>query len=181
LQTPAFHVRLARPADVKALFRLKQALARSGGNEGVLRATERDWLRDGFGAKAQFTALAAERDGSIIGMLTFSAVYLTALAGPVILIQDLFVEPEHRKAGVARALLARLSAIAIDRGIPLIQLNVLEGNPAEQFYRRAGFQQLRECLTYAIGGQAMHDLAATVGMGLAPSSRRESPRAGHRF
>jgi GNAT superfamily N-acetyltransferase len=167
---PAFQVRPARPADVRALFRLKQALARSGGNEGVLRATERDWLRDGFGARAQFTALAAERDGSIVGMLTFSPVYLTGLGAPVLSIQDLFVEPDHRKAGIARALLARLSTIAIERGIPLIQLNVLEGNPAEPFYRRAGFQQLRECLTYAIGGQAMHDLAAAAGTTLAPSA-----------
>lgn len=56
------------------------------------------------------------------------------------------------------------------QGIPLIQLNVLEGNPARQVYCRAGFQHLRECLTYVIGGEAMHDLAAMAGMGPAPSA-----------
>lgn len=100
MQTLPFDVRLACPADIPALFRLKQQLARAEGNEGVLRATERGWLRDGFGARAQFTSLVAERDGCIIGMLTYSPVYLTALAGLVLSIQDLFVEPDHRKAGV---------------------------------------------------------------------------------
>jgi GNAT superfamily N-acetyltransferase len=180
-QTPPFQVRLACPADIHALFHLKQQLVRAEGNEGILRATEHDWLRDGFGARAQFTSLVAESGETIIGMLTYSPVYLTALAGPVLSIQDLFVESEHRKTGVGRALLARLSAIALAQDIPLIQLNVLEDNPARQFYRRAGFQHLRECLTYAIGGEAMHDLAATAVAALAPPAERHpsSPSAPH--
>ena len=170
MQTPPSHVRLACPADIRALFRLKQQLTRAEGNEGVLRATEQDWLRDAFGDQAQFTALVAERDESIVGMLTYSPLYLTALAGPVLSIQDMFVEPDHRRAGVGRALLARLSAIAKAIGIPLIQLNVLEGNPARQFYHRAGFQHLRECLTYAIGGDPMRNLATKALVDLAPSA-----------
>ena len=170
MRTPAVQVRLARPADVEAVFRLKQALARAEGNEGVLRATARDWLRDGFGSKAQFTALVAEGGGRIVGMLTYSPIYLTALAGRVFSIQDLFVEPDQRKAGIGRALLARLSAIAMAQGIPLIQLNVHEENVARQFYDRAGFRHLRECLTYAIGGGAMRDLAALadIELGIVP-------------
>ena len=84
LRTPSFQVRFARPADVRTLFHLKRQLARMEGNEGVLRATERDWLRDGFGAKAQFSSLVAEHGARIIGMLTYSRVYLTALGGPVL-------------------------------------------------------------------------------------------------
>ena len=66
--------------------------------------------------------------------------------------------------------MAHLSAIAVGQGIPLIQLNVHEDNAARQFYHRAGFQHLRECLTYAIGGGAMRDLAALADRGLAPSA-----------
>jgi ribosomal protein S18 acetylase RimI-like enzyme len=170
VRTPSFEVRLARPADIEALFCLKRELARAEGNEGVLRATARDWLRDGFGADAQFTALVAEKGGRIVGMLTYSPVYLTALAGRVFSIQDLFVDAAQRKAGIGHALLARLSAIAMAQGVPLIQLNVHEDNAARQFYGRAGFQQLRECLTYAIGGGAMRDLAAMADadLGVAP-------------
>jgi ribosomal protein S18 acetylase RimI-like enzyme len=166
LRTQSFQARLARPADVEAIFRLKQQLARAEGNEGVLRATARDWVRDGFGPKAQFTALVAESGGRIVGMLTYSPIYLTALAGRVFSIQDLFVDPDQRKAGIGRALLAQLSALAMAQGIPLIQLNVHEENAARQFYDRSGFQHLRECLTYAIGGGAMRDLAAMANIDL---------------
>lgn len=63
-----------------------------------------------------------------------------------------------------------LSAIAMAEGVPLIQLNVHEGNSARQFYDRAGFQHLPECLTYAIGGGRMRDLAAMAGLEGAPSA-----------
>src|SRR6201987_2961907 len=46
---PQFRIRPAKPTDVPALFQMKQTLARAEGNEAVLRASERDWLRDGFG------------------------------------------------------------------------------------------------------------------------------------
>lgn len=136
--------------------------------KGVLRATVRDWLRDGFGDRAQFTALVAQGGGRIVGILTSNSIYLTVLAGRVFSVQDLFVEPEKRKDGVGHALLARLSAIAMAQGILLIQLNVHEDNAARQFYDRAGFQHLRECLTYAIGGGAMRDLAAMADLGVMP-------------
>ncbi|HEV8028492.1 MAG TPA: GNAT family N-acetyltransferase [Stellaceae bacterium] len=160
LRPPALRIRPAAPADVPALFRLKQALTKAEGNEAVLRATAADWLRDGFGTQARFASLVAESGGTIVGMLTYSEFYLTALADVVLSIQDLFVEPAHRRSGAGRALLATLAAHAVERRIPLIQLNVQDDNPARPFYRRAGFQHLRGCLTYAVGGRPMQDLAA---------------------
>jgi ribosomal protein S18 acetylase RimI-like enzyme len=167
-------IRPATPADVPALFRLKQALTKAEGNEAVLRATEADWLRDGFGTQPRFASLVAESGGAVIGMLTYSELYLTALADVVLSIQDLFVEPAHRGLGAGRALLGELAASALRRRIPLIQLNVEEGNPARQFYRRAGFQHLRGCLTYAVGAQPMQDLAATVTKDLTTVTERQN-------
>jgi GNAT superfamily N-acetyltransferase len=156
-----FHVRPAKPADIPALFRLKQRLAEGEGNEAVLRATESDWRRDAFASPPRFRALLAEAGEQIFGMVTFCGIYSTALAGPIFSIQDLFVEAAYRKLGAGRALLARVAETAIAEGVPLLQLDVHAGNPARSFYRTVGFQHLRDCLTYAIGGAAMLALAAT--------------------
>jgi hypothetical protein len=85
LRTQSFQVRLARPAHVKAIFRLKQELARAEGNEGVLRATARDWLRGGSGRKAQFTSLVAEGGGGVLGMPTYSPICLIGVGGARVL------------------------------------------------------------------------------------------------
>jgi ribosomal protein S18 acetylase RimI-like enzyme len=152
-------VRPARPGDVPVLYHMKQALTRDEGNDAVLRASERDWARDGFGPDARFRIFVAEVDGAIVAMVTYSEVYLTALGGTVFSIQDLYVEPAWRRHGFGRALLAQVATAAIEHGIPLIQLNVIEGNTARKFYRRLGFQHLPECLTYAVGGKPMLALA----------------------
>lgn len=151
---------------------MKQRLAQAAGAESILRATEDDWLRDGFGAEARFRHFVAESVGAIIGMVTYNEIYMTALGGPVFAVQDLFVEPEHRKLGAGRALIAEVAAVAIAKGIPLIELNVRDDNPARKFYRRAGFRHLKECLTYAIGGEAMLDLALAANT---PPSRIAAP------
>jgi ribosomal protein S18 acetylase RimI-like enzyme len=165
---PQFRIRPAKPTDVPALFQMKAALARSEGHEEVLRASERDWLRDGFGPNARFRAFVAEAEGRLCGMIVYNPFYMTALGGDVFAIQDLFVEPAMRKLGIGRALIAHVAAVAVDEGVPLIQLVVHEDNAARKFYRRLGFGHLRECLTYALGGQPMLELSLGVGETLVP-------------
>jgi ribosomal protein S18 acetylase RimI-like enzyme len=155
---PQVRVRPAVQADVPAIFAMKRDLARAEGNEAVLSATEGDWLRDGFGPGAQFRCVVAERGGVALGMVTYSEVYMTALAGTVFSIQDLYVAPPARKLGVGRALVAEIARLAVAQGIPLIQLMVHQDSAARRFYRRLGFGYLRECLTYAIGGPPMLEL-----------------------
>src|ERR1700730_17259042 len=90
----AFLVRAARPADVPALMRLKRLLAESENSLHAVRATAADWLRDGFGPHAGFTAFVAETEPapSVVGMATCSRRAITGWGGPVVFLQDLFVE-----------------------------------------------------------------------------------------
>lgn len=159
-----FHVRAAEPRDIGALMRLKRLLAEGENALHALRATAADWQRDGFGPQAGFTAFVAECEQSgvreIIGMATCSRRKLTGWNGPVLLLQDLFVEPQYRSRGVARALVARVAALARDIGSPIVELTVRADNPARDFYQRAGFTPLPQCLTYILAGPALADLAA---------------------
>ena len=159
MQSASFRVRAAEPGDIPALMRLKRLLAQGEDSLHAVCASAADWLRDGFGANAGFTAFVAETADSVIGMATCSERAVTGWNGPVIFLQDLFVEPQCRARGVASALLARVAAFACDRGSPIVELTVRADNPAQQFYTRTGFQPVPECLTYVLAGPALAALA----------------------
>jgi GNAT superfamily N-acetyltransferase len=169
-----FAVREAQPRDVPALMRLKRLLAEGEDSLHALRATEADWLRDGFGPNAGFTAFVAECTdiatgdrvvggqvvgNQVIGMAICSQRKVTGWNGPVIFLQDLFVETEYRAQGIARALIARVAALAHNVGSPIIELTVRDDNPAQQFYLSTGFQPLPQCLTFVLSGAALAKLA----------------------
>jgi len=156
----AFHVRSAQPADIPALMRLKRLLAESENSLHAVRATEAHWLRDGFGPNAGFCAFVAEAGGSVVGMATCSKRVITGWDGPVVFLQDLFVEAEHRKHGVAQALMARVAAFACEIGSPIVELTVRADNAsAQNFYGKAGCMALPQCLTYVLAGPALTALA----------------------
>ena len=157
--TPPFRVRNATPADIPALMRLKRLLAEGENSLHAVRASGADWLRDGFGPAAGFCAFVAEADGAVVGMATCSRRLITGWNGPVIFLQDLFVEPSHRRCGVARALTARVAALACELGSPIVELTVRSDNPAQEFYRRNGFAPLPQCLTYVLAGAELSALA----------------------
>jgi len=160
----SFQVREARPTDIPALMRLKRLLAEGEDSQHAVRANEADWLRDGFGPAAGFTAFVAEgadtgAHGAILGMATCSRRTITGWNGPVIFLQDLFVEPAFRRRGIARALAARVAALACDLGSPIVELTVRADNPAQNFYLRSGFQPVPQCLTFVLAGGALAALA----------------------
>lgn len=158
MQEATYRVRPATPADVPELLRLKRQLAILENAEFVLRATAPDWLRDGFGPRARFTAFLAEHAGAVIGMVTASERYYTSWAGCTLYIQDIYVEPAWRGRGIGAALLGCVAALALERGSPLVELTVREDNPARRLYGRLGFHQV-ECANYVIAGPALASLA----------------------
>jgi GNAT superfamily N-acetyltransferase len=158
-RSAAFDVRSARPEDVPALMRLKRLLAQGEGSLHAVRASEADWRRDGFGPEPGFLAFVAEDSSGVIGMATCSARVVTGWNGPVILLQDLYVEPHCRRHGVASALMARVAALARDVGSPIVELTVRADNPAQNFYLGSGFQPLPDCLTFVLAGPALAALA----------------------
>ncbi|MEA2977069.1 MAG: hypothetical protein QOF19_2589 [Alphaproteobacteria bacterium] len=180
MQPMRFDVRPARPADIPSLFRMKLQLVISEKAESGFRATEQDWLRDAFGTNPKFMAIVAEHEGAVVGMVTYSERYSTGWAGPTYYVQDLFVEPIHRKRAVGTALLAEVAAQAVHRAIPLVELTVRNENVARKFYRRCGFQRIRHCPSYVLVGQSLANLTARSATGdhpvrLAAASSAASP------
>ena len=116
------------------LLYTSRLLAQGENSLHAVCASEADWRRDGFGPDAGFLAFVAEDSSGVIGMATCSTRVVTGWNGPVIFLQDLFVEPHCRKHGVASALMARVATLARDVGSPIVELTVRADNPAQNFY-----------------------------------------------
>ena len=60
--------------------------------------------------------------------------------GPVALLDELYVVPDRRGQGIGSAIIGELLALAGERGVDLIEINVDEGDvDAQRFYQRHGF------------------------------------------
>jgi GNAT superfamily N-acetyltransferase len=64
-----------------------------------------------------------------------------------------------RRHGVGRRLMARLAAIAIERGWSRIDFQVLDWNPARRFYERLGLVPVGDWLRYGGDEAALRLLA----------------------
>jgi ribosomal protein S18 acetylase RimI-like enzyme len=156
-----FTIRPARPDDVATLCLLKWHLALAEGATHAVRAGEADWQRDMFGPTPRFSAIVAEIDGTVGGMATLVPRYSPGWVGPLLVLNDLFVLPDHRGRGIAKALMRRAAAAAMAQGAPFLELTVRDDNPARRFYRKLGFARVRGAEIYVLAGDALIELAGT--------------------
>ena len=154
------HIRAAAEADVPEILALIRALAEYEKLTHVVVATE-DALRGTlFGPKPAAEVLLAFEGESCCGFALFFANYSTFLAKPGLYLEDLFVKPEFRGRGVGRALLAKLAAIAEERGYGRMEWSVLDWNePAIGFYKKLGAVAMDEWTVFRVTGEALARLA----------------------
>jgi GNAT superfamily N-acetyltransferase len=153
-------IRFATAADAGLLLRLIRELAAFERAPDAVVATEADLVRHGFGEHPQFEAILAFRGGEAVGAALFHSRFSTWLGRPGLYLEDLYVVEQARGEGVGRRLLARLAAIALQRGWGRIDFHVLDWNPARRFYERLGMSHHREWLRYGADEAALKRLAA---------------------
>lgn len=153
-------VRFATAEDVPLLLRLIRALAVFERAPDAVVATEADLRRHGFGPEPKFEAILAFLDGEPAGCALFHSRFSTWLGRPGLYLEDLYVVEAARGKGVGKRLMARLAAIAVERGWGRIDFHVLDWNPAREFYHRLGMEHLGEWLRYGADEAALNRLAA---------------------
>jgi len=156
---PRITIRSATADDVPLILEFIRALAQFEKEPDAVKTTPEDLLRDGFGERPQFEVLIAERDEKPVGFALFFTTYSTWEGRPSLYLEDLFVIESARKHGAGRALMAKLAAICVERGYQRLELQVLDWNPAREFYHRLGMGHMDEWLSYRLSGQAPHALA----------------------
>lgn len=152
-------IRRARPGDEHAILRLVHALAAYEGEAGAVKATAEGLAALLFGEDPKVFAHVAELDDEVIGMAIWFFNFSTWTGRHGIYLEDLFVDPQARDGGVARALFAVLGAEAKAHGCARIDWNVLDWNErAKGFYRRIGARHLTDWEPWRLDGKALERL-----------------------
>ena len=137
--TSAFTLRAATRGDVPEILRLIGALAEYEKLSAMAVGTEAMLAEQLFGNRPAAECLVAERGGRAVGFALFFTTFSTFLCKPGLYLEDLFVEPEQRGHGIGKALLARLAALAVERGCGRFEWRVLDWNePSIKFYQSLG-------------------------------------------
>ncbi|MBC9034831.1 GNAT family N-acetyltransferase [Sphingomonas sp. JC676] len=152
-----------RPAiltDVPLILRLVRELAEFERAPDAVEATEPMLQAALFGERPAAEAVIAEIDGIAQGFALFFQNFSTWTGRPGIYLEDLYVTPDARGAGVGTALLRHLAGIALDRGCSRFEWAVLDWNtPAVDFYRSMGAVGMDEWTVQRVTGDALVQLA----------------------
>jgi ribosomal protein S18 acetylase RimI-like enzyme len=158
IETVKVRVRAATPADAEAVAGMAQAFSVADGGRPS-RLSAEAFRRDGFGARAAFTALIAEVDGHVAGYALFYPGYDSDGATRGVYLADLYVRAELRRQGVGRALVATVAAYSRRDGARWMFWSVLKRNKgARRFYRTVA-PELRDVIVCAAFGDSFDRLA----------------------
>lgn len=161
MPVPTIAIRPARPADVALILELIRELAEYERAADQAQATPQGLHEELFGARPSCEALIGEIDGVPQGFALFFHNFSTWIGRRGIYLEDLYVRPSARGAGLGKALLTRLAAIAVERGCRRMDWSVLDWNtPAIEFYKALGAVAMDEWTTFRLRDEALRALAA---------------------
>ena len=144
-----FVIRDAVLADMDALTDVYRRSSLSNEGDRALIAAHPEFLVfSDVSVRAQRTRVAVDGDGHVLGFAT------TLVTGDVDELEDLFVDPDWMRRGIASDLIADLARRARDRGAARIEVTANEH--ASAFYQHVGFLQDGEAQTQGGPQPRMH-------------------------
>jgi GNAT superfamily N-acetyltransferase len=154
------NVRPATPSDVPAIFDLICALAEYEKLAHLVEGNAEALEEHLFGTRPCVEAIVAQWEQKTVGFALFFTNYSTFLTKPGIYLEDLFVLPEYRRRGIAKAMLIYIAKLACDRGAGRLEWSVLDWNdPALDFYKSIGASIMEEWRICRVTGKAISRLA----------------------
>jgi len=152
-------IRPARHEDAASVIALANELNRYEGKP-LMSLSPEAFCDSAFGPTPWFQCLVAEREGRIIGYAAYSRSFELETGGRTLHLIDLFIIPEARRQGVARALMAELARIALELGCEHIGWEVLTWNTEAQAFYRSICGEAEVVLSYWLGPKEIKDLAS---------------------
>jgi GNAT superfamily N-acetyltransferase len=162
-----FKLRAAAPRDVPALVGLISELAAFEHLSHLLRLTPETLAPHLFGERPVVEAVVAEvvdstADGGhrVVAFALYFTNFSTFLAQPGLYLEDLYVQPACRGAGIGKALLSHLGALAVARGYGRFEWSVLDWNAnAIRFYEKMGATVMPEWRICRVTGESLQAFA----------------------
>ena len=157
---PGTSVREASEGDVPLILSLIRELAEYEKLSREVVATEEGLRENLFGGRRYAEVLIGEHDGVPAGFALFFHNFSTFLGKPGIYLEDLYVRPEFRGAGIGKRLLVQLARLARERGCGRLEWWVLDWNaPSIGFYEKLGAVAMDDWTVYRLTGAALDELA----------------------
>ena len=149
-----------QPQDAAALAAMIRALADYERLSHLCVGTEDELRAAIWGPHPAAEVLIARLDDVPVGFALFFHTFSTFLARRGLWLEDLFVDPGHRGAGIGKALLRAVAALARDRGCGRFEWSVLDWNaPAIRFYESLGATVMPDWRIARVAGAAIRMLA----------------------
>jgi GNAT superfamily N-acetyltransferase len=158
-------VRPARREDLERLWQLIGEFAEYLGETHLLTGSAEGLQHHLFGDRwPRVECLVAEDGNEVVGFALYYPGLSTFWTRPFLWLEDLFVTPGRRGAGVGRALFAEVARIAVARGCARLGWAVLDINvPADGFYVGLDAERDRGFHSYHLDGEKLRAIAATAG------------------
>jgi GNAT superfamily N-acetyltransferase len=153
-------IRRAEPGDEAELTAMIHELADFERASQECHVTETQ-LRTGlFGEAPTVNAHIAEEDGQAAAGALWFLNFSTWEGVAGIYLEDLFVRPQFRRRGLARAMLATLARECVENGYTRLSWAVLDWNVnAIALYDAVGGRQQSDWITYRVSGPELSALA----------------------
>lgn len=152
-------IRDATKHDLPLILQLIRDLAEYERDPGAVIATESLLNEHLFGLPGKppvARCVIGVIDGEAQGFALYFFNFSTWLGRPGLYLEDLFVRPAFRGAGLGKALLLHLASIAVEKGCGRMEWAVLDWNePAIGFYKSLGAVPMSEWTTFRLAGDAL--------------------------
>lgn len=168
LQLPAHtdpRIRLITPADIPRTVELVYELAEYEKLLDECHLTPEQLEASLFSPHPALFGLTAwstrENTSYQVGYALYFLNYSTWEGVHGIYLEDLYVMPDQRGAGLGKALLTTLTKIAAERGYARVEWSVLDWNtPSIDFYRSLGAIPMEGWSTFRLAGPALSQTAS---------------------
>ena len=157
-----WRVREATPGDVDDIVAMAHELAayEKAPDECTLTSAQLSAALFGPAPAVFGHVVSRDDDPAVVGFAVWFLNFSTWRGVHGIYLEDLYVRPEARGGGAARALLSRLARICQERGYARLEWWVLDWNtPARDAYAAMGAHALTDWIPYRVDGAELARLA----------------------